>query len=151
MAVTVQRELGDDQQLTADVDHGAIHFSLIVFEDAQVLDLVGESIGVVFTVTFAYAQQDAEARTDLADDLFIDSNASLGDSLNDCTHGRISSLGRERSTTKGIQSYGIGSAVTDIDARDFGAHSDVERIPESSLYKFAEFTWHAVMEVAGAK
>jgi acetylornithine deacetylase/succinyl-diaminopimelate desuccinylase-like protein len=52
---------------------------------------------------------------------------------------------------KGIQSYGIGAAVTDIDARDYGAHSDVERIPEAQLYKFAEFTWAAVMEVAGAR
>lgn len=49
---------------------------------------------------------------------------------------------------KGVQSYGIGPAVTDEDRIKFGAHSDVERIPESSLYSLVEFTWSAVTEVA---
>jgi hypothetical protein len=34
------------------------------------------------------------------------------------------------------------------DSTNFGAHSDVERVPESSLYQFVEFTWTAVSEVA---
>jgi hypothetical protein len=41
--------------------------------------------------------------------------------------------------------------LTSNDSTNFGAHSDVERIPESSLYKFAEFTWDAVTAVAGHK
>jgi acetylornithine deacetylase/succinyl-diaminopimelate desuccinylase-like protein len=52
---------------------------------------------------------------------------------------------------KGIQCYGIGPAETDSDAVNFGAHSDVERLPESSLYSFVEFTWTAVTEVAASK
>jgi acetylornithine deacetylase/succinyl-diaminopimelate desuccinylase-like protein len=52
---------------------------------------------------------------------------------------------------KGIQCYGIGPARTDEDATNYGAHSDVERLLESSLYKFVEFTWNAVTEVAVAK
>jgi acetylornithine deacetylase/succinyl-diaminopimelate desuccinylase-like protein len=52
---------------------------------------------------------------------------------------------------KGIQSYGIGPAATDEDRLKFGAHSDVERIPESSLYSFVEFTWNAVTAVAVSK
>jgi len=52
---------------------------------------------------------------------------------------------------KGIQCYGIGPARTDEDATNYGAHSDVERLMESSLYKFVEFTWNAVTEVAVAK
>ena len=52
---------------------------------------------------------------------------------------------------KGIQSYGIGPAGTDDDRIKFGAHSDVERILESSLYSLVEFTWSAVTEVAVAK
>jgi len=47
---------------------------------------------------------------------------------------------------KGIPSYGIGPAATEEDA-NFGAHSDVERLSESSLYKFLEFTWNAVTGV----
>ena len=49
---------------------------------------------------------------------------------------------------KGIQSYGLAPAATSGDSTNFGAHSDVERIPESSLYQFVEFTWTAVSDVA---
>jgi acetylornithine deacetylase/succinyl-diaminopimelate desuccinylase-like protein len=52
---------------------------------------------------------------------------------------------------KGVQSYGIGPARTDEDALNYGAHSDVERLLESSLYGFAEFTWNVVAGVAVAK
>ncbi len=49
---------------------------------------------------------------------------------------------------KGVQAYGIGSAVTDNDRTNYGAHSDVERLPESSLYGFVRFTFEVVAEVA---
>lgn len=52
---------------------------------------------------------------------------------------------------KGVQCYGIGPASTESDSTDFGAHSDVERMLESSLYKFVEFTWGAAMEVASPR
>jgi acetylornithine deacetylase/succinyl-diaminopimelate desuccinylase-like protein len=52
---------------------------------------------------------------------------------------------------KGIQSYGIGPAVTDEDRAQYGAHSDVERLSESSLYQFVEFAWNVVAEVAAKK
>ena len=52
---------------------------------------------------------------------------------------------------KGIQCYGIGPASTDDDRVNYGAHSDVERLLESSIYKFAEFTWEAVLAVAGSR
>jgi acetylornithine deacetylase/succinyl-diaminopimelate desuccinylase-like protein len=52
---------------------------------------------------------------------------------------------------KGIQSYGIGPASTESDTINYGAHSDVERLPEPSLYRFVEFTWRAAMDVAAAR
>ncbi len=52
---------------------------------------------------------------------------------------------------KGVQSYGIGAATTENDRTNYGAHSDVERLPESSLYSFVRFTWEAVLEVAASK
>ena len=52
---------------------------------------------------------------------------------------------------KGIQSYGIGPALEEGDSINFGAHSDVERIPEASLHRLARFTWEIVTEVAVAK
>ena len=52
---------------------------------------------------------------------------------------------------KGIQSYGIGIPSTDEDNLKYGAHSDVERLPETSLYQFTEFTWNAVTQIAVSK
>ena len=51
---------------------------------------------------------------------------------------------------KGIQAYGIGPASTDDDRVNYGAHSDVERLPESSVYRFVEFTWRATVAVAAS-
>lgn len=49
---------------------------------------------------------------------------------------------------KGVQSYGIGPAMTADDFANHAWHSDVERLSESSLYQFVEFTWNAVAQVA---
>ena len=51
---------------------------------------------------------------------------------------------------KGIQSYGIGAAASDSDRTNYGAHSDVERMLESSLYSFVRFTWDSVLEVSAS-
>ena len=52
---------------------------------------------------------------------------------------------------KGQQSYGIGPAATRDDSTNFGAHSDVERLAETSIYPFVEFVWNAVTEIAASK
>jgi len=52
---------------------------------------------------------------------------------------------------KGMQSYGIGAAATEADRTNYGAHSDVERLLESSLYGLARCTWEAGMEVSAGK
>jgi hypothetical protein len=49
---------------------------------------------------------------------------------------------------KGIQSYGVGPGATTEDTTNFGAHGDVERLAESSLYPFVQFVWGAVTEIA---
>ncbi|HXJ41279.1 MAG TPA: M20/M25/M40 family metallo-hydrolase [Bryobacteraceae bacterium] len=51
----------------------------------------------------------------------------------------------------GIPSYGIGPANLESDSLKYGAHSDVERLAEASLYRFVEFVWSAVTDVAGSK
>jgi acetylornithine deacetylase/succinyl-diaminopimelate desuccinylase-like protein len=48
---------------------------------------------------------------------------------------------------KGIPSYGLGPAIADED-RQYGGHSDVERLSEAALYRFVEFTWNVVNDVA---
>ena len=52
---------------------------------------------------------------------------------------------------KGIQAYGIDPPSTEDDTINYGDHSDVERLLESSLYSLTEFTWRAAMDVAAAK
>jgi acetylornithine deacetylase/succinyl-diaminopimelate desuccinylase-like protein len=52
---------------------------------------------------------------------------------------------------KGVQSYGIGPALNDQDRTDYGAHSDVERIPVDQLHNFARFTWEVILSVAASK
>jgi acetylornithine deacetylase/succinyl-diaminopimelate desuccinylase-like protein len=52
---------------------------------------------------------------------------------------------------KGVQSYGIGPYSSEEDSANYGAHGDVERLLESSLYNFVEFTWNVVTEVAVRK
>ena len=52
---------------------------------------------------------------------------------------------------RGMQCYGIGPESTDEEFAAHGWHSDVERATASSIYKLAEFTWNAVMEVATPK
>jgi acetylornithine deacetylase/succinyl-diaminopimelate desuccinylase-like protein len=53
--------------------------------------------------------------------------------------------------SKGVKAYGIGPASTDSDTINYGAHSDVERLRESELYSFVEFTWRATTAVAAKK
>ena len=52
---------------------------------------------------------------------------------------------------KGIHAYGIGPAMTAADFAQHAWHSDVERLPEDSLYQFVEFVWTAVIGAAAAK
>jgi acetylornithine deacetylase/succinyl-diaminopimelate desuccinylase-like protein len=52
---------------------------------------------------------------------------------------------------KGIECYGIGP-MTDIEdgPKGFAAHSDQERILEESLYKFVQFNWELIFNLAKA-
>jgi len=52
---------------------------------------------------------------------------------------------------KGMDSYGIGPASTDTDTLNYGAHGDVERLAESSLYPFVQYVWTVVNDIAARK
>ncbi|HYZ83673.1 MAG TPA: peptidase dimerization domain-containing protein [Bryobacteraceae bacterium] len=53
---------------------------------------------------------------------------------------------------KGVQTYGMGPMSDEEDGpKGYGAHSDQERILESSLYTFLEFQWDVVTSVAASK
>ncbi|HEX7236937.1 MAG TPA: M20/M25/M40 family metallo-hydrolase [Gammaproteobacteria bacterium] len=52
---------------------------------------------------------------------------------------------------KGMRCFGIGPATDQEDgALGYGAHSDQERILESELYRFVNFNYDLVVELAGA-
>jgi acetylornithine deacetylase/succinyl-diaminopimelate desuccinylase-like protein len=50
---------------------------------------------------------------------------------------------------KGVEAYGFGPIVDEHDSH--GAHSDDERVLESSIPKLVEYLWYAVLEVAAAR
>ena len=49
---------------------------------------------------------------------------------------------------KGIPAYGTGAIIDEKNTGSGGAHSDDERIEEVALYKYVEFLWTAVINVA---
>jgi acetylornithine deacetylase/succinyl-diaminopimelate desuccinylase-like protein len=52
---------------------------------------------------------------------------------------------------RGVQCYGIGPMTDEEDgSKGFGAHSDQERIPEESLYKFVQFNWEVATALAAS-
>ena len=126
-AVAVKRKLRHHEQLAADFDDGSVHFSVIVFEDPQVLDLLGQKVGVGVAISFADAQKDAKSGADLADSDRIDRDTRLRDSLNDGTHDSINGFlrsavaerGRANNSAKLFSHLGRSSELlTEIGAGD---------------------------------
>lgn len=52
---------------------------------------------------------------------------------------------------RGVQAYGIGPMVEEAEKEIGAAHTDDERLAESSLYKLVEFQFRAVLEAAAHK
>ena len=64
---------------------------------------------------------------------------------------RVSCTFRLQLRAKGVQSYGIGPMIAEKDRDIGGAHTDDERLEVSALYKFMEYIWNAVTEIAASK
>ena len=52
---------------------------------------------------------------------------------------------------KGVQAYGFGPIVDETEIELHGAHSDQERMLETSVYRMTEFLWNDLIEVAATK
>jgi acetylornithine deacetylase/succinyl-diaminopimelate desuccinylase-like protein len=52
---------------------------------------------------------------------------------------------------KGVEAYGFGPIVDDSDSGLGGAHTDDERLAETSLEKLVEFLWYSVLDVAASR
>ena len=53
--------------------------------------------------------------------------------------------------TKGVQAYGFGPVADESEGDLHGAHSDQERVRESSIYQMVQFLWYTVLDIAGSK
>lgn len=53
--------------------------------------------------------------------------------------------------SKGVQAYGFGPVADESEGEFHGAHSDQERLLESSLHQLVQFLWYTVLDVAAAK
>ncbi len=52
---------------------------------------------------------------------------------------------------KGVKAYGFGPVSEDSEVELHGAHSDQERLKETSLYQLVEFLWGTITEIAASK
>ena len=64
------------------------HQPLVVFKDAQVLDLVDHPGQVLFGVAAVDAEQNQQSLGNGAGDLLVDLDARCADALNNSSHGR---------------------------------------------------------------
>ena len=71
-------ELANDERRAARVEERAVHPPLVVAEDAQVRRLAREPRALRLGVAAHRADEDDEARSDLADDLAADGDARAG-------------------------------------------------------------------------
>ena len=97
-AVPIQSKLRNQQNFAATVADGAVHLALVVFEDAEIPDLVGERLGVSFVILFADAEQDAKSGANATDRFPPHADVGFGDSLHNGTHVKLSKFSKRRVT-----------------------------------------------------
>jgi hypothetical protein len=90
--VAVERELADDQHLTADVGDRAVHHPGVVVEDPQTQELVGQLVGERLGVVVGDPDEHAQSRADRAGDLPLgvvggpELDRGTGDTLHERSH-----------------------------------------------------------------
>src|SRR5271165_4008498 len=53
--------------------------------------------------------------------------------------------------TKGVEAYGFGAIADESEGDLHGAHSEQERVAESSIPKMIQFLWYTVLDIAASK
>src|SRR3989442_4570636 len=85
--IAIERELRNNQRRAAGFQERPIHLALLVIEDAQVCDLLGEISGLLSRVAAGHAQEHEQARGDLPRGTSLDHDAGAADALHDSSHG----------------------------------------------------------------
>lgn len=52
---------------------------------------------------------------------------------------------------KGVQAYGFGAMADESEGDLHGAHSDQERVLESSIHQMVQYLWYTVLDIAASK
>jgi hypothetical protein len=79
--------LRDHENRSVGLDHGPIHLSLFVIEDAEPQQLARKPVGVALVIQDTNAQKDAKAALNGGNHAMGHAYLGRGDSLNDKTHG----------------------------------------------------------------
>jgi hypothetical protein len=85
-AVSIERELGDDQQAASGFLHVAIHFSGLIRKDPETQKLFDEIVRIRGSVGPGDAQEDEQPRTYSPGGTFIHNYPSFLYTLNDQSH-----------------------------------------------------------------
>lgn len=83
-----QGELTDDQRGTANIDQGAVHPVIVIFEDAQFDDFAGQPLALGFAIIAHRAYENDQPMPDLTHNFAVNGDAGAGGSLNQCPHVR---------------------------------------------------------------
>ena len=86
LAIAVEGELADDQQLALDIDDRPVHLPLIVSESSQMDTLLCEPFRSFQVIPLSNAKQNEPAGSDPSDYPIIDFDASFGHSLQQRPH-----------------------------------------------------------------
>src|SRR6266487_897339 len=79
--VSIEGELGDDQNFSPNIENRTIHLAFIVAKDAQMHDLLGHRPDLGIAVAIPDAEQDEEALSYCADHASIYCDASMAHTL----------------------------------------------------------------------
>jgi hypothetical protein len=85
--ISVERELRDEQHLTADLHDRTVHAPLVVGEDTDGGDLSCDPLAVVRRVPLLDPDENEEALADRSDRVPLDTHGGLRDSLDQRSHG----------------------------------------------------------------
>jgi len=91
--ITVQSELGDEQDLTAYIQDRTVELAFFIGEDAQVGDFIGHPSRLCLTIAFADAKQDNQPGLDCSHCLIANTHSCLGYPLHNCFHNLTPAFG----------------------------------------------------------
>src|SRR6266567_1859435 len=79
--VSIESELGDDQNFSPNIEKRTIHLAFIVAKDAQMDNFISQGLDLNLTIVLPYSKQHQQPLTYLADNLFVNRDAGMAHTL----------------------------------------------------------------------